>query len=188
MRGTHGEGALCAGADQRRPPALYRFDKRCATGDCRCAALGNTETRLSINFRRQHRLSARAVHSQHHGRPGRTGTTEPADFQALESENIADNPSPLCILREPHANFDSLTAIDDFGAGYSGAESCWLFQPDLIKLSMALIRDVDQVICPAGHRQGIMSPSVNVQELLSSPSIREVLRRRASCPTCGILL
>ena len=36
------------------------------------------------------------------------------------------------------------TAIDDFGAGYSGLNLLADFQPDLIKLDMALIRDVDQ--------------------------------------------
>jgi EAL domain-containing protein (putative c-di-GMP-specific phosphodiesterase class I) len=42
-------------------------------------------------------------------------------------------------------------AIDDFGAGYSGLNLLADFQPDLIKLDMHLVRDVDR----AGPRQAI---------------------------------
>ena len=37
-----------------------------------------------------------------------------------------------------------MTAIDDFGAGYAGLNLLADFQPDLIKLDMQLIRDIDQ--------------------------------------------
>ena len=36
-----------------------------------------------------------------------------------------------------------LTAIDDFGAGYSGLNLLSDFQPDIIKIDMKLIRDID---------------------------------------------
>ncbi|MFX4505165.1 EAL domain-containing protein, partial [Acinetobacter baumannii] len=35
------------------------------------------------------------------------------------------------------------TAIDDFGAGYSGLSLLSRFQPDVVKLDMALIRCID---------------------------------------------
>ena len=35
------------------------------------------------------------------------------------------------------------TAIDDFGAGYSGLNLLAEFQPDIIKLDMALLRNID---------------------------------------------
>ena len=37
-----------------------------------------------------------------------------------------------------------LTAIDDFGAGYSGLNLLAEFQPDVIKLDMELTRGIDQ--------------------------------------------
>lgn len=37
-----------------------------------------------------------------------------------------------------------LTAIDDFGAGYAGLGLLAEFQPQLIKLDMNLIRDIDK--------------------------------------------
>jgi EAL domain-containing protein (putative c-di-GMP-specific phosphodiesterase class I) len=36
------------------------------------------------------------------------------------------------------------TAIDDFGAGYSGLNLLAKFQPDVVKLDMALVRDIDR--------------------------------------------
>ena len=36
------------------------------------------------------------------------------------------------------------TAIDDFGAGYSGLNLLAEFQPDIIKLDMALLRNIDR--------------------------------------------
>ncbi len=34
-------------------------------------------------------------------------------------------------------------AIDDFGAGYAGPNLLTRFQPDLVKLDMELVRDID---------------------------------------------
>lgn len=39
--------------------------------------------------------------------------------------------------------FGFQTAIDDFGAGYSGLPMLVDFQPDLVKLDMALLRGID---------------------------------------------
>ena len=36
-----------------------------------------------------------------------------------------------------------MTAIDDFGAGYAGLNLLADFQPDIVKLDMALIRHID---------------------------------------------
>jgi EAL domain-containing protein (putative c-di-GMP-specific phosphodiesterase class I) len=35
-------------------------------------------------------------------------------------------------------------AIDDIGAGYSGLNSFTMLRPDLVKLDMALVRDIDK--------------------------------------------
>ena len=36
-----------------------------------------------------------------------------------------------------------MSAIDDFGAGYSGLNLLAEFQPDIIKLDMELVREID---------------------------------------------
>src|SRR5690606_15259672 len=42
-----------------------------------------------------------------------------------------------------YKEFGLLTAIDDFGAGYSGLNLLADFQPDIIKLDMLLTRNID---------------------------------------------
>ena len=62
-------------------------------------------------------------------------------FEFTESEAM-DADHILNILRSYRA-MGFKTAIDDFGAGYAGLGLLTLFQPDIVKLDMALIRDID---------------------------------------------
>ena len=62
-----------------------------------------------------------------------------------------------------------LLAIDDFGAGYSGLNLLAYFQPDLIKLDMHLVRDVDR----AGPRQAIARAVLQVCDDLGIEVIAE---------------
>jgi blue light- and temperature-responsive anti-repressor len=62
-----------------------------------------------------------------------------------------------------------LVAIDDFGAGYSGLNLLASFQPDLIKLDMYLVRDVDS----AGPRQAIARAVLQVCDDLGIEVIAE---------------
>jgi EAL domain-containing protein (putative c-di-GMP-specific phosphodiesterase class I) len=60
-------------------------------------------------------------------------------------------------------------AIDDFGAGYSGLNLLAYFQPDLIKLDMSLVRDIDR----AGPRQAIARAVLQVCDDLGIEVIAE---------------
>ena len=60
-------------------------------------------------------------------------------------------------------------AIDDFGAGYSGLNLLAYFQPDLIKLDMHLVRDIDS----AGPRQAIARAVLQVCDDLGVEVIAE---------------
>lgn len=60
-------------------------------------------------------------------------------------------------------------AIDDFGAGYSGLNLLADFQPDLIKLDMHLVRDIDR----AGPRQAIARGILQVCDDLGIEVIAE---------------
>ncbi len=63
-------------------------------------------------------------------------------FEVTEGERVEDGPWFAQILRE-YKRFGFMTAIDDFGAGYAGLTLLADFQPDLIKLDMALVRHID---------------------------------------------
>jgi EAL domain-containing protein (putative c-di-GMP-specific phosphodiesterase class I) len=59
-----------------------------------------------------------------------------------EGERVQDRPHLVNIFRE-YRRFGFRTAIDDFGAGYAGLDLLSEYQPDVIKLDMALVRGVD---------------------------------------------
>ena len=63
-------------------------------------------------------------------------------FEVTEGERVDDGPWFAQILRE-YQRCGFKTAIDDFGAGFAGMKLLADFQPDLIKIDMDLIRNVD---------------------------------------------
>jgi EAL domain-containing protein (putative c-di-GMP-specific phosphodiesterase class I) len=63
-------------------------------------------------------------------------------FEVTESEPVADPKHLMGIFRE-YKRQGFTTAIDDFGAGQSGLNLLADFQPDILKLDMALTRGID---------------------------------------------
>jgi len=63
-------------------------------------------------------------------------------FEVTEGERIEDGPWFAQILRE-YKRCGFQTAINDFGAGFAGLKLLSDFQPDIIKIDMDLIRNVD---------------------------------------------
>ncbi|MFP3398788.1 EAL domain-containing protein, partial [Brevibacterium sp. SIMBA_078] len=61
------------------------------------------------------------------------------------------------------------TATDDFGSGYSGLNLLADFQTDIIKLDMALIRDIDKDT----KRQTIVRNCLNMFEELNIMALAE---------------
>jgi EAL domain-containing protein (putative c-di-GMP-specific phosphodiesterase class I) len=64
-------------------------------------------------------------------------------FEVTEQEQVLDIDHLTGILRA-YRKQGFMTAIDDFGAGYAGLNLLADFQPDLIKLDMQLIRNIEQ--------------------------------------------
>ena len=186
VRGAQGEGALSV-LDQVDESNRYRFDQRCRTQAIAGAVALGMQTHLSINF------MPNAVY-----RPELCirSTLEAARkynfplnrliFETLESEHVDNHRHLTNILRE-YREFGFKTAIDDFGAGYSGLNLLADFQPDLIKLDMALIRDVDQ----DRVRQVIVRGIVTICEQLGVTVIAEGIEsagERDFLSDCGIFL
>lgn len=141
VRGIGGEGAqtvLDRVDDQNR----YRFDQLCRTRAISTAAqLGMTD-HLSINFlpnavyRPELCIRSTLEAARLHNFP-----LDRLIFETVEGEHLKDNRHLTNVLRE-YREFGFKTAIDDFGAGYSGLSLLADFQPDLIKLDMGLVRGV----------------------------------------------
>jgi EAL domain-containing protein (putative c-di-GMP-specific phosphodiesterase class I) len=64
-------------------------------------------------------------------------------FEVTENERVSNRQHLINIFRE-YRRSGLRTAIDDFGAGHAGLTLLAAFQPDLLKLDMELIRDIDQ--------------------------------------------
>jgi len=62
-------------------------------------------------------------------------------FEFTENERIED-PAHVQKIVEAYRKFGFWTALDDFGAGYSGLGLLARLQPDLIKIDMELLRDI----------------------------------------------
>jgi len=144
VRGPEGQGAAAVLA-QVSPDNRYAFDQLCRTTaieqaselDATAAGAG-----LSINFLPNAVYEPKACIRVTLAAAMRTGfPLNKIIFEFTEDEAI-DTSHILNILRSYRA-MGFRTAIDDFGAGYAGLGLLTQFQPDIVKLDMALIRDVD---------------------------------------------
>lgn len=151
-RSIYGYEALVRSADgggaaevlaRVRPEQLYRFDQTCRVKAIVTAAELGLRQRLFINFfpnavyQPATCIRLTLLAAQMTGFP-----TENLVFEAAESEEVTDQAHVSNIFRD-YRSRGFLTAIDDFGAGYAGLSRLTVFQPDLIKLDMGLVRGID---------------------------------------------
>ncbi len=121
----------------------YRFDQMCRVKAVRLAAKLKIDSYLSINF-----LPNAVYRPENCIRTTIKAASEnnfPLDkiiFEITEVEKVSDNSHLKNIVTE-YQRQGFKTAIDDFGAGYSGLNLLSVFQPDFLKLDMELIRDID---------------------------------------------
>lgn len=141
VRGTDGSGAasvLEKVTDQNR----YQFDQAARVSAIINAARLDLQVPVSINFLPNAvyrpetciRVTLEAAHEM--GFP-----TSRIIFEVNEAEPVGDRAHLRGIFAE-YRRQGFKTAIDDFGAGYAGLSLLADFEPDLIKLDMALIRNV----------------------------------------------
>ncbi|WP_431067150.1 EAL domain-containing protein [Methylotuvimicrobium sp.] len=122
----------------------YRFDQSCRTKAIKLASELNMDTFLSINFmpnavyRPELCIRTTLEAAKIYGFP-----VDRIIFEITEGEQVKDHAHLLEIVRY-YQSQGFKTAIDDFGAGYSGLNLLAEIQTDIIKLDMALIRHIDQ--------------------------------------------
>jgi len=145
IRGLNGEGAYSllsrVSAEQK-----YRFDQACRVKAIELASRlypGGAGLRLSINFLPNAVYDPAACLRATLAAARRNRFPLGAMmFEFTENEEIVDTGHLQRILSE-YRRQGFLTALDDFGAGYAGLGLLVDFQPDLIKIDMKLIRDID---------------------------------------------
>jgi len=123
---------------------LYRFDQTCRVKAIEFVSQLGPDSLISINF------MPRAVYKPELCIRTTLAAAEKFSvdvsqimFEITEGEQVDDH-SHLRSIIQYYQNKGFKTAIDDFGAGYSGLNLLAEFQPDLVKLDMALIRGIDR--------------------------------------------
>jgi len=144
VRGKDGRGAgevLAEVSAENR----YAFDQLCRTTAIELAAgleMASSGASLSINFLPNAVYEPKACIRVTLAAAMRTGfPLNRIIFEFTENEAIDTN-HILNILRSYRA-MGFKTAIDDFGAGFAGLGLLSKFRPDIVKLDMELIRDID---------------------------------------------
>jgi len=171
VRGPEGQGALWV-LDQVTDDNKYAFDQACRVKAIELAAeLFNAPDGpiLSINFLPNAVYVPAACIRTTMEAADRTGfAADRIMLEFTEGERITDVAHVKAIITEYKAR-NLITAIDDFGAGFSGLGLLADFRPDVIKLDMGLIRGIDQ----DSGRQAIVSGIVSTCKLLGAKVIAE---------------
>ncbi len=138
-----GGGSAAEVLSQINEQNRYAFDQNCRVKAIELAAHLEMKELLSINFlpnavyqpaaclAKTLEAAARARFPVHH-----------LIFEVTENEPARDAAHLQAIFRE-YKKQGMITAIDDFGAGHSGLNMLADFQPDVMKLDMALTRSID---------------------------------------------
>jgi EAL domain-containing protein (putative c-di-GMP-specific phosphodiesterase class I) len=143
VRGSAGESAGSV-LGRLTEENLYPFDQSCRIKALEWAARLQVPAMVSINFmpnavyKAETCIRATLEAAKRYNFP-----LERIIFEVTEQEQVLDIDHLTTILRA-YRKQGFMTAIDDFGAGYAGLNLLADFQPDLIKLDMQLIRNIDQ--------------------------------------------
>ena len=144
VRGIDGQGARTV-LDDVDANNRYYFDQQCRVKAIEMAAKlfpAESDLKLSINFMPNAVYEPRACIRLTLATAQRVGfPLENIIFEFTETEEL-DTAHILNILKT-YREIGFKTAIDDFGAGHAGLGLLAKFQPDIVKLDMDLIRDID---------------------------------------------
>ncbi|MDO9478508.1 MAG: EAL domain-containing protein [Pseudohongiella sp.] len=154
-RGPQGQGFAYV-KQQINDNNLYHFDQTCRVKAIELATRLNLKVALNINFtpnavyRPETCIRTTLAAAKKYGFP-----VESIHFEVTESEEVQEK-SHLFDIIAAYKKLGFTTAIDDFGAGFSGLNLLAEFQPDYIKIDRALIDRVDQKPAKQAIIQGVL--------------------------------
>lgn len=180
VRGLNGESAASI-LDQVNAANMYQFDQSCRVKAIELASnLGLQDLpdcKLSINFlpNAVYRPAA-CIQATLKAASQFKFPLERLMFEVTEGEQL-DDPAHLVSIFEEYHRHGFTTAIDDFGAGYSGLNLLARFQPHVLKLDMELTRDIDS----NPVRQAIVTGILVMARKLNIVIIAEGIETQAEC-------
>lgn len=174
VRGPNGEGALAV-LSQVTDLNRYQFDQACRVQAIKGAAELGMRERLSINFLANAVFQPDAcIQSTFEAAREFGFPIENIIFEVTEGEKIHNRPHLVDIFRT-YRRLGFYTAIDDFGAGYSGLDLLSEYQPHIIKLDMGLIRNIDT----DRPRQAILKGVIGICKALDIQLVAEGIETAA---------
>lgn len=174
VRGLNNESAYSVIA-QVNDENRYAFDQTCRVKAIKLASELKLKGMLSINFipkaiyQPERCIRTTLAAARQYGFP-----TQRIMFEFTEAEKIEDSGHVKRVV-EYYRTLGFITAIDDFGAGYAGLGLLADFQTNIIKLDMALIRNIDQ----DKVRQSIVKNTLNIFRELNITCLAEGIETEA---------
>ncbi len=142
VRGANGESAFDVIASQS-PQQLYRFDQTCRVLAIETAAKLGIKAKLSINFMPNAVFEPSSCIKVTLAAAKKCQLPiEQIIFELSETEKVTDY-KHLEDIMSSYKNHPLKMAIDDFGSGYSGLNLLVNFKPEIIKLDIELVRNID---------------------------------------------
>lgn len=145
VRGLHDQTAASV-LDEVTLENRYAFDQQCRVKAIQVAAqagLLDTPARLSINFLPNAVYEPKAcIQLTLKTAAAINFPTDRLIFEFTENEEMVD-PAHVANIVDSYRKMGFGTALDDFGAGHAGLNLLARFQPDIIKLDMELVRNLD---------------------------------------------
>lgn len=156
VRGPEGQGAFSVLSNVNETNR-YSFDQICRVKAVKLAARLGMETMLSINF------MPNAVYNPEYCIRTTLAAAQAAKFdtrkiifELIETEDL-DSLDHLVSIIKAYQQMGFQTALDDFGTGYSRYNILVASPPDILKLDMELIRDIDKIPNKQAVVAGIMT-------------------------------
>jgi EAL domain-containing protein (putative c-di-GMP-specific phosphodiesterase class I) len=161
VRGLNGEGAAHV-LSNVTSETIYAFDQACRVKAIELAANLGLQKRLNINFLPNAVYDPTAcLQKTIHAAKEANFPTDLITFEFTENEQIIDREHLKNIIITYKDN-GFITAIDDFGAGYSGLSLLADFQTDVIKIDREIIIEIHK----SKARQAIVLGILKMAELL----------------------
>ncbi|WP_310462673.1 EAL domain-containing protein [Sphaerotilus sp.] len=151
IRGPEGESAhsVLSGVPQGE---LHEFDAHGREVAIALAARLGIRTQLNLNFLPQSLFSQRDVLTPMFEAASLSGLPISRLVLEVTEGEVIDDVARFARLIKTYRAQGLKLAIDDFGAGYCGLNLLAEFQPDILKLDMALLRGIER----SGPRQAIV--------------------------------
>lgn len=168
VRGTGGESAWSV-LSQVTELNRYSFDQICRVKAVKLAAGLGMEAMLSINFMPNAVYQAEyCIRTTLAAAKTYNFDTRKIIFELTEGEDLSSVDHLVSIIKA-YQNMGFSTAIDDFGAGFSRYNLMTASPPDLLKLDMGLIRDIDR----EPNKQAVVNGIVTMMTQLGGRIVAE---------------